>query len=171
MINLEQDFTKFETNGDLAYYGYTNIQSSDSDNKWSIRLLTGTGSTFDVKWSNGEKLNFISKWSEKEDYFTYSPTASFGLTWSMSGSNLSVEWDDLPGYDIWKVSILNESGKLVNVNSVEIFNKWSEIFTEIINSNGGSKLNFWFNKPNDSDWTFKLESSKIGGKTSENFTF
>ena len=87
MINLEQDFIKFETNGELAYYGYTkNLKASDSDNDWSIRLMTGTGSTFNVQWSNNDKLKFISKWSEKEDYFQYDGSASFGLSYSLSNS-------------------------------------------------------------------------------------
>ena len=177
MINLEQDFIKFETNGELAYYGYTrNLNASDSDNNWSIRLMTGTGSTFDVQWSNNDKLNFISKWSEKEDYFQFDGSASFGLTWSFSSSNekfsiLDVEWNDLAGYDIYNVSILNERGRLVNKNNIEIYNKWSEISTETILGMGTDKLRFKFYKPIDLTYTFKIESSNIGGKLTESFTF
>jgi hypothetical protein len=344
MINLEQDFIKFETNGNLAYYGYTrNLNASDSDNNWSIRLLTGTGSTFDVKWSNNDKLNFISKWSEKEDYFQFDESDSFGLSysllnvgsynfrwfekltategrtqsefnaifdrepelegvtsntdinwnsdaspsnqpeylpesdfawevttflridvsgnyefntisddgnqleingeivtsyyggrganagdfsepifltkgyhtlryrmeqggggaaatvkWKTPGSNefvvipsrffntddsnfeadskvkfstLDVEWNDLAGYDIYNVSIFNERGKLVNKNNIEIYNKWSEISTETILGMGTDKLTFRFFKPVGLTYTFKIESSNIGGKLTESFTF
>jgi hypothetical protein len=340
MINLEQDFIKFETNGNLAYYGYTNnLSASDSDNAWSIRLMTGTGSNFDIQWSNNDKLNFISKWEDKEDYFQFDGSASFGLSYSLSnsrsynwrwfektsttegrtqsefnaiferspeetgitynesidwstdtkpsylpnnqfawevttflridvegnyefntisddgnqleingqivtsfyggrGSNegdfsepiflprgyhslryrmeqgdggsagrvrwkipgstdffvipayllniddsdfksdsearfskLNVEWNDLAGYDIYKISILNERGKLVNRNNTEIYNIWSEISSETILSNGTNKLRFRFSKPIGLTYTFKLESSKIGGKISESFTF
>ncbi len=343
MINLEQDFIKFETNGELAYYGYTiNLNASDSDNNWSIRLMTegrGAGSTFDVQWSNNDKLNFISKWSEKEDYFQFDGSASFGLSYSLSnsgsynyrwfekltsdegrtqstfndiferepeesgitfntdinwtsstqpeylpdedfawevttflridvsgnyefntisddgnqleingeivtsfyggrgtnagdfsepiflqkgyhtlryrmeqgdggaaaivkwktpGSNefvvipsrffntddsnfeadsqvkfsiLDVEWNDLAGYDIYNVSILNERGRLVNKNNIEIYNKWSEISTENILGMGTDKLRFKFYKPIDLTYTFKIESSNIGGKLTESFTF
>lgn len=345
MINLEQDFIKFETNGNLAYYGYANnLSASDSDNVWSIRLMTGTGSTFDIQWSNNDKLNFISKWEDKEDYFQFDGSASFGLSYSLlnvgsynfswfdksteegrtdgsefnaiferepeetgitynenidwvSGfgvfdtqpvylpdedfawevttfiridvagnyefntisddgnqleingevvtsyyggrgsdagdfsepiflsrgyhslryrmeqgggeaaatvkwktpgssefvaipsnyfniddsnfttdtqtkfSTLDVEWNDLSGYDIYNVSILNERGRLVNTNSIEIYNKWSEISTETIFAKGTNKLTFRFFKPVGLNYTFKLESSKIGGKLSESFTF
>jgi hypothetical protein len=177
MINLEQDFIKFETNGELAYYGYTNnLSASDSDNVWSIRLMTGTGSQFDVQWSNNDKLNFISKWSEKEDYFQFDGSASFGLTWSTIPINdkfyrLDVEWDDLSGYDIYQVSILNNNNKLVSNNNIEIYNKWSDISTETILSNGGSKLRYSFSTPFGLTYSFKLESSNIGGKLSESFNF
>lgn len=340
MINLEQDFIKFETNGNLAYYGYANnLSASDSDNVWSIRLMTGTGSTFDIQWSNGDKLNFISKWEDKEDYFQFDGSASFGLSYSLSNSGsynfrwfekvsdeegrtqsefneifdrapeetgitynenidwssdtkpsylplvnfaweattflridvegnyefntisddgnqleingdivtsyygargsdagdfsepiflsrgyhtlryrmeqggggsagrirwktpgssefvaipsiffniddsnfsddslarlsvLDVEWNDLAGYDIYNVSILNERGRLVNTNNIEIYNKWSEISTETILAKGTNKLTFRFFKPIGLDYTFKLQSSKIGGKLSESFTF
>jgi len=340
MINLEQDFIKFETNGNLAYYGYTrNLNASDSDNNWSIRLMTGTGSTFDVKWSNNDKLNFISKWSEKEDYFQFNESDSFGLSYNLSNSGsynyrwfvklnstegrtqsefnamferepeeegvtfntdinwtssnqpeylpeidfawevttflridvsgnyifntisddgnqleingeivtsfyggrgpgagdfsepiflekgyhtlryrmeqggggaaavvkwkkpgtdeffvipsrffntddsnfeadsqvkfsiLDVEWNDLPGYDIYNISIFNERGRLVNKNNIEIYNKWSEIFTETILGMGTDKLRFRFFKPIGLTYTFKIESSNIGGKLTESFTF
>lgn len=173
MINLEQDFVKFETNGNLAYYGYTNnLSASDGDNEWSIRLMTGTGSTFDIEWSNNEKLNFISKWSEKEDYFQFDGSASFSMSYSLSNlSKLDVEWDDLAGYDIYNVSILNERGKLVNKNSIEIYNIWSKISTETILSSGTNKLTFSFFKPIGLNYTFRLDSSKNGGKLSESFTF
>jgi len=177
MINLEQDFIKFETNGELAYYGYTNnLGASDSDNAWSIRLMTGTGSQFDVQWSNNTKLNFISKWSEKEDYFQFDGSASFGLTWSGSAVNdnfyiLDVEWNDLPGYDIYSVSILNDNNKLVNMNNIEIYNKWSKISTETILSNGSNKLRFRFYSPVGLTYSFKLESKNIGGLLTETFNF
>jgi hypothetical protein len=340
MINLEQDFIKFETNGNLAYYGYANnLSASDSDNAWSIRLMTGTGSTFDIQWSNNDKLNFISKWEDKEDYFQFDGSASFGLSYSLLNvgsynfrwfekesteegrtqsefnaifegepeetgiiynenidwntatkpeylpvedfawevttflridvagnyefntisddgnqleingeivtsyygargvnagdfsdpilltkgyysfryrmeqggggaaatvkwktpgstefvaipsnyfniddsnfttdtqtkfSTLDVEWNDLAGYDIYNVSILNERGRLVNTNNIEIYNKWSEISTETIFAKGTNKLTFRFFKPVGLNYTFKLQSSKIGGKLSESFNF
>jgi hypothetical protein len=177
MINLEQDFIKFETNGQLAYYGYTNnLSASDSDNVWSIRLMTGTGSQFDVQWSNNTKLSFISKWSEKEDYFQFDGSASFGLTWSGSPVNdnfykLDVEWDDLGGYDIYNVSILNDRNKLVNSNNIEIYNKWSEISTDTILSNGEDKLYYTFYAPLGLTYSFKLESLNVGGKLSQSFNF
>jgi hypothetical protein len=177
MINLEQDFIKFETDGQLAYYGYTNnIGASDSDNVWSIRLMTGTSSQFDIQWSNNTKLNFISKWSEKEDYFQFDGSASFGLTWSTTNSSeykyaLNVEWDDLEGYDIYNISIFNDGGNLVNKNNIQIYNVWSDISTDVVLSNGGSKLNYTFYTPFGLTYSFKLESSNVAGKLSENFNF
>jgi hypothetical protein len=339
MINLEQDFIKFETNGELAYYGYTNnLSASDSDNVWAIRLMTGTGSTFDIQWSNNEKLNFISKWEDKEDYFQFDGSASFGLDYTLSNAGsyeyrwfektsstegrtqsefnqmfdrepedtgitynqsidwvsatqpdylpddrfawevttflridvdgdyefntisddgnqleidgeivtsfyggrgvnsgdfsdpifltkgyypfryrmeqgdgaaaakvrwktpgssefvvipstnfnineqnnnnsnslysvLDIEWNDLPGYDRYEISILNERGRLVNKNNIEIYNKWSEISTETIFSKGTDKLRFRFSKPVGLNYTFKIEANHIGGKLSESFNF
>jgi len=178
MINLEQDFIKFETNGELAYYGYTNmLDSSDEDNVWSIRLMTGTGSTFDVKWSNNKKLNFISKWSEKESYFQFNESDTFGLTWSYTPTTqdnlylLNVEWNDLPGYDIYEVSILNDNNKLVNKNNIEIYNIWSEIKTDSIKSNSSTQLSYGFYAPVGLTYSFTLESKNPLGTLLETFEF
>lgn len=178
MINLEQDFIKFETDGDLAYYGYTNnLAASDTDNVWAIRLMSGTGSTFDVQWNNNSKLNFISKWEDKEDYFQFDGSASFGLTWSATNSNsdlfyiLDVEWDDLPGYDIYNIYIENDKGRVVNKNNIEIYNIYSEVATDTIFGKGTQKLNYRFFAPVGVTYSFKLEAPHIGGKLSDNFEF
>jgi hypothetical protein len=178
MINLEQDFIKFETNGELAYYGYTNmLDASDEDNVWSIRLMTGTGSTFDIKWSNNQKLNFISKWSEKESYFQFNESDTFGLTWSYTPTSqdnlyfLDVQWNDLLGYDVYDISILNSDNKLVNKNNVEIYNIWSDIKSDRVVSNGNSTLRYRFAAPVGLTYSFTLESKNAFGTLLETFEF
>lgn len=178
MINLEQDFIKFETNDELAYYGYTNnLSASDSDNVWAIRLMTGTGSTFNVQWSNNSKLNFISKWKDKEEYFKFDGSASFGATWSTTNSSsdffyiLDVEWDDLPGYDVYNIYIQNDKGRIVNKNNIEIYNVYSEVATDSVLGKGTKELNYRFYAPVGLTYSFTLEASHIGGKLSQSFNF
>jgi hypothetical protein len=178
MVNLEQDFIKFETNGELAYYGYTNnLDALDDDNVWSIRLLSGTGSTFYSQWSNNSKLNYISKWSEKEDYFLFNESDTFNISHTTSDSSfegfyiLDVEWNDLPGYDIYNIYIKNNNGKLVNKNNIEIHNIWADVASEIIISKGTNTLSYRFYAPVGLTYSFTLEASNIGGKLSETFNF
>lgn len=178
MVNLEQDFIKFETNGELAYYGYANnLSTSDSDNNWSIRLMTGTGSTFDIKWANNDKLNFISKWSEKESYFQdpntlYSSWEDTGVTYSVSNLNetkyvLNVEWDEIPGVDYFNIKIKNEKGNLVNNNNVEIYNIYSSINTEsFIN-----KLKYKFYGLIGKTYSFEISAFNSYGKLTKSFNF
>jgi hypothetical protein len=344
MINLEKDFIRYEKIGDSEYYGYTNnLLGGDSDNIWSIRRLSGTGSTFSNSWSNDDRLNYISKWSERVDYF--SPPGGeedFGLTYSISNSGsyewrlfqksnlddgrldeedfnslfsgepfdsgeafgldinwqspdfpeylgltesfaleiktflrievsglyrfntisddgnqlsingsvitsfyggrgigpgdisddifltkgyheliyrmeqgggaaaailkwktpnsdefvtipsrffdlqksnfgdnpisdpfyaLNVEWNDIPGYDIYLISIINDRLNVVDKNNIDIFNKWATPFTERIISRGTSKLNFRFFGKNDTNYLFKIESTKMGDTISATFSF
>jgi hypothetical protein len=84
---------------------------------------------------------------------------------------LNVEWNDLPGYDIYKVSIFNDEGNLVNKNNIQIYNKWSSISTDTVLSNGGNKLYWSFYTPFGLTYSFKLESSNIAGKLSQSFNF
>lgn len=337
-MNIEQDYVKLEKIGDLTYYGYTNnLSASENDNVWSIRLKTNTISTTDNKWSNNTKFNFISKWSEKEYYFQYDGSASFGISYSLSDwgnyqwkwfekllategrtesefnaifdrepnesgisydtninwasetrpnylpennfawevttylkvdvsgeyvfntisddgnqlaingqivtfyyggrgtdegdvsepiylssgyhefryrmeqgsgaaaatvawkvpnsdefviipsknfntdntvsttpkiySKLSVEWNDLQGYDIYNIYITNDMGKIVNKNNIEIYNTYNKPITDTIYSNGTEKLYYTFYVPIGLTYSFTLESSNIAGKLIETFSF
>lgn len=179
MINLEQDFIKFETDGTLAYYGYKrNLSAKDNDNAWSIRLMTGTGSSFDVKWSNNSRLNYISKQSDKTSYFAPG-SASFGLTWSVVNINdnfnylLNVEWNDVPGYDIYNIYIRNNRGSVVSKSGYEIVNVYSpnSVQTDTLFSNGTDKLKFQFKAPIGLTYSFNLGVNNGFGQLSESFTF
>jgi hypothetical protein len=111
------------------------------------------------------------------NYFQFDGSASFGATCSTTNSGsdffyiLDVEWDDLPGYDRYLISILNERGRLVNKNNIEIYNVYSEVVTDTIFGKGTDKLKFRFYKPVDLSYTFKIEAYHIGGKLSESFNF
>jgi hypothetical protein len=177
MVNIEQDFIKFETSGELAYYGYTNnLSAGEGDNVWSIRLMTGTGSTFDVQWSNNEKLSYTSKWSEKEDYFTFSATASVGLTYSVTSTsysninNLNVSWNEIPGVDYYKVTIKNNRNVAVNKNNIEIFNSNAEVYTELLVS-GKDNMSFKYTGPTGLTYSFILEAFNGIGTLTNSFTF
>lgn len=177
MINLEQDFIKFETSGELAYYGYTNnLSSGEDDNVWSIRLMTGTGSAFDVQWSNNTKLSYTSKWSEKEDYFQFDGSASNSLTYSITStdypniSNLLVSWSELPGVDYYKVTIKNDRGNVVNKNNIEIFNSNAQVYTELLVS-GKDNMSFRYTGPTGLTYSFILEAFNGIGTLTNSFTF
>lgn len=177
MVNLEQDFIKFETNGDLAYYGYTlNPSAADGDNAWAIRLMTGTGSTFDVQWSNNTKLSYTSKWENKEDYFIFDGSYSVGLTYSISNTpysginSVDVSWTEIDGVDLYKVTIRNDKGNVVNKNNIEIFNSNAQVYTELLTS-GRDNMSFRYTGPVGLTYSFILEAFNGFGTLTESFTF
>lgn len=177
MVNLEQDFIKFETFGATAYYGYTNnLSAGEGDNDWSIRLMIGTGSTFDVQWSNNEKLSYTSKWSEKEDYFQFDGSASTSLTYSISPTtypntnNLFVSWTEIPGVDYYKVTIKNNRNVAVNKNNIEIFNSNAEVYTDLLVS-GKDNMSFKYTGPTGLTYSFILEAFNGIGTLTNSFTF
>lgn len=87
MFDLDKDFIKFEQIGDDKYYGYTpNPTSNTQTNIWSIRKVSGTGSSYDVQWSSGVKLSYTSRWEDKEDYFTYDGSQSLDFGWKIQES-------------------------------------------------------------------------------------
>jgi hypothetical protein len=178
MINLEQDFIKFETDGNSAYYGYTlNPSAADGDNTWAIRLMTGTGSTFDVQWSNNTKLTYTSKWENKEDYFSFDGSYSVGLTYSISDTpysndikNVDVSWTEMPGVDLYKVTIKNNRNNVVNKNNIEIFNTNAQVYTELLTS-GRDSMSFRYTGPVGLTYSFILEAFNGFGTLTESFTF
>ena len=87
MFDLDKDFIKFEQIGDDKYYGYTpNPTSNTQTNIWSIRKVSGTGSSYDVQWSSGVKLSYTSRWEDKEDYFNYDGSQSLDFSWKIQES-------------------------------------------------------------------------------------
>lgn len=175
MINLEQDFIKFETNGDLAYYGYTNnLSALESDNVWSIRVMSGTGSTFDIKWSNKSKLNYISKWSNKELYFEDPAGLSPSLspTWSSWEHNdfkyvLSVEWNEMAGVDNYDITIINQNNKIVDKSNNEIYN----VYVDSVKTDTTRNTNYKFYAIKGETYSFTIEASNGYGTATESFDF
>lgn len=174
MINLEQDFIKFETNGEFAYYGYNNNpSSSEDDNSWSIRLLTGTSSEFDVKWSNGSKLNYISKWSDRASYFFVDGSQSISATWSAGVPNyynnyrLDVSWDDIPGMDKYDIIIKDNDGNVLNKNGHVINN----IYTNYIKTDTTNKGSYSFYATKGLTYSFTIKADNAYGNLLETFQF
>jgi hypothetical protein len=126
IYNLETDFQKYESTGTVSYYGYAQSPGIPSDaTGWSIRRVVGTGPTLDVEWSNKARLSYISKWSEKEDYFdsaglSASPinvTYSVNLTSNSFGietASINLQWGDLPGVDTYKVIFTDQNNITYN---------------------------------------------------------
>jgi hypothetical protein len=87
-----------------TYYGYSNdMNAADTDNTWSIKRVTVSGTVETVKWTNGT-YDYNSKWSDRVASFT-TPAGSLGLTCSGSGSSLNVSWNQLTGVDNYQVII------------------------------------------------------------------
>jgi hypothetical protein len=87
-----------------TYYGYSNdMNAADTDNTWSIKRVTVSGTVETVKWTNGT-YDYNSKWSDRVASFT-TPAGSLGLTCSTDGSSLYVNWNQLSGVDNYQVIV------------------------------------------------------------------
>lgn len=121
--NLETDFIKYETDGTTAYYGYAKPGTATASKEWSIRQVVGTGPSLDVTWNLNSKFSYTTKWSDKQDHFTYDASASVAATWSQVDStnsfgvtrtSISLDWTDVPGIDIYKLKISDQNGVIYN---------------------------------------------------------
>jgi hypothetical protein len=93
-----------DINPPVTYYGYSNdMNAADTDNNWSIKKVTVSGTVETVTWTNGD-YNQFSKWSERVASFA-TPSGSLGLTCSNNGSFLNVSWNQLTGVDNYQVII------------------------------------------------------------------
>ena len=87
-----------DINPPSTYYGYsTDMNAADTDNNWSIKKVTVSGTVETVKWTNGN-YGKVSKWSDRVASFA-TPTGSLGLTCSTDGLSLYVNWNQLAGVD------------------------------------------------------------------------
>lgn len=132
MINLEQDFIKFEKIGDDSYYGYVNPGTDGSSKSWSIRKVSGTSSV-DVSWNLNSKFVYTAIWDNKDDHFQFDGSASVTATWSISESTnsfgvtrsvIDIDWTDIPGVDIYKLRISDSDGIIYNNLHVEAINPY-----------------------------------------------
>lgn len=93
-----------DINPPVTYYGYSNdMNAADTDNTWSIKKVTVSGTVETVKWTNGG-YSHISKWSDRVASFA-TPTGSLGLTCSTDGLSLYVNWNQLAGVDNYQVVV------------------------------------------------------------------
>jgi hypothetical protein len=122
-----------DINPPSTYYGYSHdMNATDTDNTWSIKKVTVSGTVETVKWTNGG-YNTISKWSERVDSFA-TPTGSLGLTCSVNIPSLRISWNQLSGVDKYQLSVV-ESNKLLSETGNQIYNNGSAQFTkELINT-------------------------------------
>jgi hypothetical protein len=158
-----------EITGSNVYYGYSyDMNASDTDNTWSIKRITTSGSVETVKWSNGEYNNTISKWSERVASFT-TPAGSLGLTCSSSGSSLNVSWNQLSGVDIYQV-VVSKSGIIYNDNGGQIYYN-SNFNTTQVTKNIINGSNYTFNHAESNNvYSITLTAINVAGSSASTVT-
>lgn len=128
-----------EISGSTVYYGYSiDTNALDTDNTWSIKKISTSGSVETVKWTNGS-YGYDSKWSERVASFA-TPTGSLGLTCSVNTPTLNISWSQLSGVDKYRLSIV-ESGKLLSEIGAQIYNNGSAQFTKEVINTGSYNFN------------------------------
>jgi hypothetical protein len=122
------------------YYGYSSdMNAADTDNTWSIKKVTVSGSVETVKWSNGG-YSQISKWSDRVASFAI-PAGSLGLTCSTfdpigNNKSLNITWNQLSGVDTYQV-VISEGNVIYSNLGTQIYNtNASQVTSTVIN--GGS---------------------------------
>jgi hypothetical protein len=125
-----------DINPPSTYYGYSNnINAADTDNNWSIKKVTVSGTVETVKWTNGS-YGKVSKWSERVASFA-TPSGSLGLTCSTDGSSLYVTWNQLSGVDNYQV-IISSNDIIYSDLGSQIYNNpnlnSSQITKTVVNS-------------------------------------
>lgn len=135
IINLEQDFLRYESNGATAYYGYADPGTQTSEKKWAIRQVIGTGPSLEVKWNLNDYFQYTSIWDNKADHFTTPATASIGFTHSVgtkiysiptgpttsqnvNDATISMTWSEVAGVDKYRLNITDHYGVLYNELSI-----------------------------------------------------
>jgi hypothetical protein len=125
-----------DINPPSTYYGYSNdMNAADTDNTWSIKKVTVSGTVETVKWTNGT-YDYNSKWSDRVASFA-TPTGSLGLTCSTDGLSLYVSWNQLSGVDNYQV-IVSSNNIIYSDLGTQLYNNKnfnsSQITKTVINS-------------------------------------
>jgi hypothetical protein len=125
-----------DINPPSTYYGYSkDMNAADTDNTWSIKKVTVSGTVETVTWTNGG-YGEISKWSDRVASFT-TPTGSLGLTCSTDSSFLYVTWNQLSGVDNYQVTI-SSNGVIYSDLGAELYNNQnfnpSQVTKTVVNS-------------------------------------
>jgi hypothetical protein len=131
-----------DINPPTTYYGYnSNMNASDSDDNWSIKKVTVSGTVETVKWSNGSYV-YNSIWSNRVRSFQ-TPSGSLGVTCSTNAYNvnniaLDISWNILTGVDKYRV-IVSESGNVYSDGGYVVYNNSnfnnSVLTSELSNNN------------------------------------
>ena len=109
---LSLNWLRRDINPPNVYYGYnTNLNASDSDNTWSIKRVSSSGSVESVNWSDNNLLSNNAKWSERSENFE-SPTGSLGFTYSV-GRPTIFTWNKLAGVNKYNIIVKNNDGSFV----------------------------------------------------------
>jgi len=130
-MNLDQDFIKYESTGNVSYYGYATPDTLSSDKRWAIRQVTGTVS-LDVKWNMNVSLLKSAIWDNREAHFLTPVTASVGITSSTSTNsfgiisvNIGMTWSEVAGVDRYRLSITDHNNVLYNYLGTPYLNTYT----------------------------------------------
>ena len=151
-----------------TYYGYSyDMNAADTDNTWSIKRVTVSGTVETVKWTNGT-YDYNSKWSDRVASFA-TPAGSLGLTCSTDGSSLYVNWNQLSGVDNYQVTISSNNIIYSDLGSQLYNNKnfnSSQITKTVINS--GSYAYRYASAGNT--YTVSLSAVNVAGSSASTVT-
>ena len=157
------------------YYGYSlDPNAASADSSWSIRKVTTSASVETVTWTNGNSVDYISTWNNRVKSFQV-PSTSLNATYSVLSTpdsfnsvrkTLSISWDLIDGFDIYKVTI-KESGKIYNNDGYQIYDNGSNsaITKEVINDN---VYKYKHGQPGLT-YSVTISSSNVAGITSSTF--
>jgi hypothetical protein len=101
-VNLENDWLRFDnvTSNTASWYGYnTNPGALDTDLTWSIREISGSGSTY-VYWNNNISLAYEASWANRSYYFATPSNISISATSVPNGLgsyNVTFTWNAATG--------------------------------------------------------------------------
>lgn len=157
-----------DINPPSTYYGYSNdMNAADTDNTWSIKRVTVSGTVETVKWTNGT-YDYNSKWSDRVASFT-TPAGSLGLTCSTDGSSLYVNWNQLSGVDNYQV-IVSSNNIIYSDLGTQLYNNKnfnsSQITKTVINS--GSYAYRYASAGNT--YTVSLSAVNVAGSSASTVT-
>lgn len=157
-----------DINPPSTYYGYSNdMNAENTDNSWSIKKVTVSGTVETVTWTNGD-YSKVSKWSERVASFA-TPAGSLGLTCSSSGTSLNVSWNQLTGVDNYQV-IISSNNIIYSDLGTQLYNNKNfnsnQITKTVVNS--GSYTYYYASAGNT--YTITLNAVNVAGASSSTVT-
>jgi hypothetical protein len=157
-----------DINPPVTYYGYSyDMNAADSDNTWSIKKVTVSGTVETVKWTNGD-YSSISKWSERAASFA-TPTGSLGLTCSTDGLSLYVNWNQLSGVDNYQVTV--SSGNVVYTDlGSELYNNQNSNSSQVTKTVVNSGSYAYRYASTGKTYTVRLSAVNVAGASSSTVT-
>lgn len=140
-----------DINPPVTYYGYSyDMNAADTDNTWSIKKVTVSGTVETVKWTNGD-YGRISKWSDRAASFA-TPTGSLGLTCSSfnqigNSVTLNITWNQLSGVDNYQVIV--SSGNVI----------YSDLGNQIYNNQNFNSIQVTSTVVNSGSYAYRYAST------------